>query len=908
MKKAFRVFLWIAAGLGALALIVAVTVVWFVRRPFPDVRGAVTLPGLEAPVEVLRDDRGVPHIWAETRGDMYFAQGYVHAQDRFWQMEFSRRVGAGTLSEALGADIVPTDRYLRTMGFYRVAEEEYRRMVEPYRSYLEAYAEGVNAYIRDREPAQLGMEFALLGLTGTDVPVEPWTPVHSLTWGKVMSETLSAGFRSELGNIAYRRFGGSALHDAFRPPFREDFPYIVSLEEVAAFRESQGLDPLSRALNAPARTLTPGGNGIGSNNWVIGGSRTAGGKPILANDMHLGVQMPSIWYEVGLHVSPDRDTWGHADDTPRTNGRELHLRGYTFPGVPAVIAGQNGRIAWGMTNLPGDAKDGHFVRVHPDDIDRYLVDGEWRDMEVVHEMIPIAGEDEPAEHTIRRTIYGPIVSDLADFERWFTYEISADGDGAPDEGSVAIYEIALRWSALTPENLLTAVIDVNEAQDYGDFRDALRNWGSPGQNLVYADVEGNIAYQATGRFPERPLDRGRLPAPAGEVPREPVPFEDLPAALNPAKDYIVTANQPVVPPSYPYALGDEGFAGGRRAARIAELIESLDAPADVGAMQSIHADVYSHGGAELTPHLLDLTPEEAIAAWQEYRASRRVSRADGGDGDGGNGDGGNGDGGNGDEGGGDEGGGGSAPDEAAAERRERAEAVVPAALDHLAEWNFEMAVESAGAAVYAFVLDALTAHLLRDDIPPYEWPMVWPGTAQSVIYQLLREPDHPIWDDRITPEREEPRTILARALVTGALELADAQGEDPEEWSWGAAHTITFENQSLGQSGIGIVERLVNRGPYPVPGGPTTVNVSGWRADEPFVVSHIASQRAVYDLADPAKSVFVHSTGQSGHPFHRNYIDMIESWSAVEYHDANWTYLEAREAAGRRRLLLEPGE
>mgnify|MGYP006265936187 CR=1 FL=1 len=886
MRKLLRVLLWTAAVLGLLVIVVAVTAIWFVRRPFPDYRGTVTLGALEAPVEVLRDEMGVPHIWAENDADMYFAQGYVHAQDRFWQMEFSRRVGAGRLSEILGEDLVDSDRYLRTLGFARVAEEEYRNLTEPYRSYLEAYSAGVNAYIRDREPGQLGLEFSLLGLTGTEVTVEPWTPVHSLTWGKVMADSLSAGLTAEFGNIAFRRFGGETLHEVFRPPYREDFPYIVTLQEIAAFRERAGLDPITALLGenadgSPAGRYRVGGSGIGSNNWVVGGSRTESGLPLLANDMHLGVQMPSIWYEVGLHVEP-----GH--------GASHGVRGYSFPGVPGVIAGQNERIAWGITNLPGDARDSHLLEIHPEDPDRYRVDGEWRRMEVTHELIPVAGEEEAEAHRVRRTIYGPVITDLPQYDEWFSYEVQGDAPRTASAGSAGAEaaaplrtrELALRWSALTPETLLPAVMELNRAENYEEFRSALSHWGSPGQNFVYADREGNIAYQGTGTFPARSLDEGALPDEDGEPPAPPQPFERIPAVRNPEKDYIATANQPVVPPEYPYPLGGDSFAGGRRAARIAERIETLPGPATVEDMQSIHGDIYSIAASELVPFYLDLDPEHSLETWERYTRSRRPSIAGTEDGAGSDAA--------------------STAEEALREDLELAEELVPAALDILADWDYRMTVDSAGAAIYAFAFNSLVAQILRDEVPPQEWPIGGPGYHQSILYHLLQDPAHPVWDDRVSPEREEAATILRRSLVAGLLDLAEAQGEEPEEWRWGDAHHISFENQSLGQSGIGLVERILNRGSFELPGGPTTVNVAHWRASEPFEVTVIASQRAVYDLEDPSRSVFTHTTGQSGHPFHRHYADMIENWQKVRYHPANWTYEEAREAAGRRRLTLEP--
>ena len=510
-------------------------------------------------------------------------------------------------------------------------------------------------------------------------------------------------------------------------------------------------------------------------------------------------------------------------------------------------------------------------------------------MTVRGELIRIAGEERPAEHQVRETVYGPVITDLPQLDEWFSYEIESDEADAP----VRLYELALRWSALTAENLVAALVDLNEASDSQEFRDALSRWGSPGQNFVYADADGTIAYQATGIFPDRSIDTGRLPSPAGNGPAGPLPFDDLPAVVNPEKGYIVTANQPVVPPEHPVSLGREAFAPGRRAARIAERIEGIDGKAGVAEMQAIHADVYSIAAAELTPHLTRIDPAAAIEAWQQFRWSRGIPES------------------------------GRDSEHATtrpagptdiptelpseeAELRRRVAELLPPAIEALETWDHRMTTESAGAALYAFVFHALVDHVLRDEVPAQAWPLASPGRAQSVFYPLLQDYGAQAWDDALTPDVEGAPEILARALAMGVRELADAQGDDPAQWEWGESHRISFENQSLGQSGIGLVEAIFNRGPFPVPGGPTTVNPAIWSYDEAFEVSAIPSQRAVYDLADPSRSVFTHTTGQSGHPFHRHYDDMIEQWRDVEYHAANWSYNEARAAAVRRRLVLEP--
>ncbi|MFW6260026.1 MAG: penicillin acylase family protein [Spirochaetota bacterium] len=863
MRLPYRIALWVGVGILGLLVVTAGVVLRTVRRAFPDVRGTVTVAGLDGEVEILRDDAGVPHVRATTKHDLFFAQGYVHAQDRFWQMEFSRRIGAGRLSEVLGESMVDSDRFLRTMDFAGVAEAEYAQLGEPYRSQIEAYAAGVNAYIADREPGRLGLEFTLLALTGTPVNVEPWTPVHSLTWGKVMAYDLGGNLSRELGNIEAQRFGGTPLLDVLRPPFPQDHPYIASMEEVNAFRDQLGLAPLPARDRVSRPRVTS--DGVGSNNWVIGGSRTESGLPLLANDMHLGVQMPSIWYEIGLHLRDDAGSGGAADPDA---GRGV--RGYSFPGVPGVIAGQNDRIAWGVTNVSGDVQDAHIVEVGREDPDRYLAGGEWRDMDVRRELIHVAGSDDPRVHEVRTTVFGPVITDLPSYRQWFSYDVHTGEEPA----SLTVAELALEWPALSPEALLTAVLDLNWARDYEGFRDAMSRWESPGQNVVYADRDGTIAYQTTGSYPDRPVGHGQIPSSGRGGPSGVVAFDRLPAALNPEKDYIVTANQPVVPPEYPHPLGMD-FADGTRAWRIAQLIEQADEPIGADYVARMHGDVFSRAAAELVEHLVELDANESVAVWRAYREGRRAPAGETDD---------------------------------AAQTDHLAADLAPAALEILSGWDGVMRADSAGAAIYAYVYVELMHQLFADEVPSHALPIASSGFGQAVLRELLREPTHHVWDDKVTPEREDAIAMLGRALVAGVLDAAEEHGDEPAAWQWGESHRITFENQSLGQSGIGFVERILNRGPYPLAGGPSTVNVAHWDSGEPFEVTVIASQRAIYDLADPDNSRFMHTTGQSGHPFHRHYDDMIEPWRKVEYHRSNWSYERAREAAGRRRLLLQPND
>ena len=544
----------------ALVVILAAAGAWFVRRPWPQVKGSITLPDLSAPVEIIRDEWGVPHIYAENEADLFFAQGYVHAQDRLWQMEMNRRIGSGTLSAALGPAALDTDRFLRTIGLRRAAEKDWALVDDDTRVIMEAYAGGVNAYIETHQN-RLPLEFTLLG-----VDPAPWTPVDTLCWGKAMAYNLGGNYSMELLRARLIAELGEEAAGQLTPPYPEEGPVIVPPEarSYAWLRDASGgdLDPLN-ALLGESRVEW------GSNNWVVHGSRSATGMPLLANDMHLGLDMPSVWYENGLH------------------GGRFDVVGYSFPGVPMVIVGHNERIAWGVTNLGPDVQDFYIEKVNdPFHPTRYQFMGEWRETEVVAEIIEVKGES-PVTLNVYITQHGPIMNDVI-------------GDLNRAE------PLALRWTAMDGGYLFRAVALINQASDWQEFREALSYWDVPSQNFVYADVEGNIGYQSPGKIPIRAAGhQGLLPVPGwtGEYEWQGyIPFDELPSVLNPTTGFVATANNKVVPDDYPYLITHD-WASPFRAQRITDLLAADDS-ITIEDMQMIHAQTYSLPAEALRPHLL----------------------------------------------------------------------------------------------------------------------------------------------------------------------------------------------------------------------------------------------------------------------------------------------------------------
>jgi penicillin amidase len=373
-----------------LAVVVAVVLIggsFLVRRTFPTINGTVEVSGLVSTVEVYRDQWGVPHIYADNAEDLFFAQGYVTAQDRLWQMEFNRRVASGTLSEICGEATLDTDRFLRTLAWRDVAEQEAASEQGEALSALEAFSAGVNAYV-DSHRGSLPLEFTILAFEP-----EPWTPTDSLAWAKVMAWDLGGNWEAELLRARLVEAVGEEKAAELAPPYPQRSPLIVP-PEVGGYGGLK-LEGLLAQLAGVKALLDSGAPGVGSNNWVVDGTKSATGSPLLANDMHLGLHIPSIWYEVHLV------------------GGGFDVEGYSFPGVPGVIVGHNEHIAWGVTNLGPDVQDLYVEKLNPAQPDQYEYEGQWVEMEIREEVIGVAGQD-PITERVQVTRHGPIITPVVE--------------------------------------------------------------------------------------------------------------------------------------------------------------------------------------------------------------------------------------------------------------------------------------------------------------------------------------------------------------------------------------------------------------------------------------------------------------------------------------------------------------
>ena len=554
----------VGVALGAMAGIAGVGTVAALRWPLPRHAGKQRLIGLDAPVQVLRDHWGVPHIYATSTRDLFMAQGYVHAQDRLWQMEFQRRVGHGQLAEIFGRAALPVDRYIRTLGFNRVVQEEERLFSDETREIVNAYVQGVNAYIA-QHTRRLPVEFSILRFQP-----QVWRPVDILALGKYIALGLSENWPLEILRSHMVALVGEERAKALDIRYPDDHPFTIP--SGIRYRSDIGTGLLRDVPQPPLPTN--GSDGVqGSNAWVVSGKRSASGLPLLANDPHLVLQIPSIWYENHL-ISKD-----------------FHVTGASFAGCPGVIIGHNEWVAWGITNGMTDVQDVFIERFDPVSPERYAFQEQWKQASVIREEIVVRGESEPHIEEVRLTHHGPIITDLI---------TSQDKQTSPIEDTSYTEEYALQWTALEPGRVVDAILAYNQARDWPHFRQALGLWPGPTQNFVYADVQGHIGYSLAGRVPVRRQGDGRVPVPGwiGEYEWSGyIAPEALPHVLDPDDEYIVTANNRIIGADYPHAIPSEWF-NGYRAKRICELLEQATHH-DVRSFEQIHSDVRSLPGLAL---------------------------------------------------------------------------------------------------------------------------------------------------------------------------------------------------------------------------------------------------------------------------------------------------------------------
>ncbi|WP_329187560.1 penicillin acylase family protein [Streptomyces sp. NBC_01428] len=869
-----------------------------VRASFPQTKGSIKLDGLSGPVNVKRDGNGIPQVYASSDEDLFMAQGFVQAQDRFYEMDVRRHMTSGRLSEMFGKGQVKNDEFLRTLGWNRVAQKEYdTKLSASTKKHLQAYAKGVNAYLKGKDGKEISLEYAALGFSNDYTP-QQWTPVDSVAWLKAMAWDLRGNMQDEIDrSLMTSRLGPKQIADLY-----PEYPYsrnkaivqegaydsvtgtyartgtasgasstagtgLTGNTEAPAGFQSQ-LSGLYDVLDKVPTAVGVNGNGIGSNSWVVSGSHTITGKPLLANDPHLSASLPSVWYQMGLHC------------TALSAKCQYDVAGYTFAGMPGVVIGHNQDIAWGMTNSGVDVTDLYLEKITGEG---YEYDGKVRPFSTRKETIKVAGG---ASKTIvvRSTEDGmPLLSDRDDELVKVGKKATVDA-GAPDRGDG--YAIALRWTALDPGNSMDAVFEMDKASDWTEFRKASTSFDVPSQNLVYADTEGNIGYQLPGRIPTRAEgDDGSLPSPGweskyrwtGYIKQSALPYE-----YNPKRGYIVTANQAVVDKDkYPYTLTtDWGY--GTRSQRINDLIESkINGGGKISTddMRQMQLDNSSEIAKLIVPKLLkidvadpdvrqaqkllegwDYTQDSDSAAAAYFNATwRNILKLAFGN-------------------------------KLPKELRVKGQCLNVDRVDTTGPADADQKVRECGER------DADQAQPDGGD----RW--------FEVVRKIINDEKNDWWQlpktrtQKATDTRDE---LFGRALRDARWELTAKLGKDIDTWSWGRLHRLFLKNQTLGTEGPRFLQYMLNRGPWKLGGGEATVNATGWNAAGGYGVVWVPSMRMVVNLGDLDKSKWINLSGASGHAYSAHYTDQTDLWAKGEL--LPWAFSD--KAVDKRTsdtLVLEP--
>jgi penicillin G amidase len=791
LRKRLRPLLWLLAALVAVVLAAIIAYLFSAQTA---ISGKRIMRNLGDSVVVSFDASDIPHIKANSSADALFALGYLHATERSWQLEMNRRIGSGRLSEILGKDTVPIDRFIRTLGIKRAAEHQFDRYPAATKHLLQSYADGVNA-----GNASLGWALPIeYFLTGS----KPghWSPTDSVAWMLMMAYDLGGNWQKELQRLELSQFLSTKQVWEVVPPHNQN-EILSNLDFAKMYRDIKVFNPETgpaeeKSKKLPATELAfldlPGGkDGIGSNNWALSGKLSSSGKPLLANDPHLGLSAPAIWYFAHL-------------DAPGMN-----VIGASLPGIPGIVLGRTDKFAWSFTNTGPDVQDLYIEQIDTKNPGMYRGPDGPQPFKVRQEIIEIKGTT-PLTFLVKETRHGPVISDAyARAKRTINTEQ---------------YALALRWTALDIENQsVVGLLELNQASSMDSFKQSLRKNYAPMQNVVMADVDGNIAYQAAGVAPKRTLHQGLYGvAPALGWDKQYdwtgyIPFEQLPASTNPEQGWLATANQKII------AVNDSNPLTGdwdlpTRYDRIVDLIKSKNIH-DLDSVKAIQADTLSLGATPLLELFKSSRPTHSLGIQ---------------------------------------------------------------AIEISQSFNGDMKADSAAALIFNAWADQLTRNLFSRLSYLFTENYGARHFRLPLITQL-QNPNSPWCDDPKTQAIESCLESSNNAYDKALDYLSKEYGKDPKTWVWGKAHTAVSEHRPLTK--VPLLGSFFNI-ETPFAGDSFSINVGRLqllRSSNPYETFQAPSLRTIYDLADLEQSLFIYQTGQSGWVQSKLYRNMTPLWAKNEY-------------------------
>ncbi|MCD2513918.1 penicillin acylase family protein [Comamonas endophytica] len=811
-----------AAALTGIMLLAGAALAGYAIRTQAQLDGRLSVHGLSQPVQVRRDAADVTHVAAQSPQDLWHAVGYVHAQERGWQLEFNRRVMHGTLSEVLGPATLETDKLMRALDIRGAARRQYAGLPAQAREALQAYSAGIAAF-HMRRPQALTPEFLLLGVEPGHEGGQPgpaWSPEDSVGWALMMALDLGGNWGNEFARLSLLQGLSTERLWQLMPPYPGEPP--ASGTDLAALYHGLGVYAQDAAPQAAAPADAPGlagltgharsewaqalawqagsNDGKGSNNWVVAGTRSASGKPLLANDPHLGLSVPAIWYYAHLQAPAGQA----GDGTPIA---AIDAIGATLPGMPFVVLGRTARVAWGFTNTNPDVQDLYLEQIHAQDPALYRTPDGWAPFALREETIRIKGRPD-LKLQLRATRHGPVLSDAQ----------ASHGEVL----DLSKHVLALRWTALDDDNqTVLAGLLANQAQSVAELQQAFRHYHAPMQSIVMADADGAIAFKAAGRVPVRHPGndlRGVAPAPGWEARYDWQGWlmpEQAPQEDGGARGWVATANQRVTAPGYPHFLTQD-WALPYRYERIGQLLEAR-ALHDMGSMAAIQNDVTSLATQRLLPAL------RAASAQADHPLAAQVAQL-------------------------------------------------------LQDFDGRMAADQAAPLVFAAWADELARGLIEPRIGRARFAATYgKRDFRAAVEGILARGD--AWWCAPHGCAGQSALALERALD----HLQAAHGAQPARWRWGRAHMAESRHRPLGS--VPALARFFSV-QVPSAGDGYTVNVGQYNAGEGgggFANRHAASLRALFDLADPENSRFIFQTGQSGNVFSPRYADMRDAWARGEY-------------------------
>ena len=759
----------------------------------PDYNKSLQIVGLTEEVTILRDSFGVPHIYAENEKDLYRSVGFVMAQDRLWQMDLLRRVTQGRLSEILGKEQKNTDLLMRALRMQEKSEIILANSSPEIVLALEAFADGLNQYI---ENYPLPPEFKVLGYKP-----DPWKPVHSINLIGYMSWDLTSGWGIEsLLNQLKNELSTEQIQDLIP---------AMEKHETAIFPDFNSPQiNIDKTLLGASKNLENLGIEIfyGSNNWAVSGKKSITGKPLLANDMHLGLFAPGIWYQIHQNVAG-----------------KLNVTGLALPGAPLIIAGHNDSIAWGMTNVMVDDLD-FYAETLNEDSTKYLLDGEWKNLRIKNELIKTK-EGEEFNEVLKFTHRGPLVNRFKN----------------SNETPLSIHWIGNEFS-----DEIRSLYLLNRAKNWTDFRDAVSTFKAVSQNIVYADVAGNIGLQTSAGVPMRAGDGIHIYP--GETSKYDwtglVPFEELPFEFNPERGYVSSANNKTVPENYPHYIS-HWYAIPNRINRIREMLEEKE-KLGIEDFEKMHSDFKSKKAEKMVPEFL-----------------------------------------------------------AALQTETNFDGIQITAFELLKSWDFVLSRESQAASIFEILYRKTLENFIKDDVSA-EYFKALKGQRmllENLMLNILPEKTS-IWiDDKSTPEKETFNDIVIRSFKETVADLTSEIGENTNDWNWGRIHTFTV-NHPLGV--VPVLDKILglNKGPFEVAGSFHTVCPYSYSYNNLYKVNHGASHRHIFDVSNWDVSKTVIPTGTSGIPSSDFYLNQTELYINNKYHADPFSKKEVQKAARFKMKLL----